>query len=354
MVAVLWAGSSEAPEKLVRDFYAPVLLGAVFSTFLFGINVSQFVKYATYGRQNPAWTHFIVALVFVTDTVQEVLAVYNVWFLSVQNFGNYDALVLPFWPTPVSLGILMAVIATVVQQYFIWHVKTFSQSWSLFGFLTLCSLASSVIALVNAILWLKSATIYTQRVQVCLTETSLGLVVFVNLVNAIVLLYYLLRHRSGFKRTDSAIRQLITSCVKTPLLNALVSLIDIVLYKITFPTTYTLMIAYPMGRVYTLSLLALVNSQTSLREDWHGVTDLDTHHPPRRGGRLSRSLRLSRPPEHVRVGVTIEQHAKVEVDPFARTKDRGRRSSRRSKTETTSVGSAKEREHELADLKFTV
>ena len=47
--------SSDAANKLlVRDYYAPVMLGTLLATFLFGINLNQFVSYLNY-RRNDKW-----------------------------------------------------------------------------------------------------------------------------------------------------------------------------------------------------------------------------------------------------------------------------------------------------------
>ena len=48
-------GSSDASNNLiVREYYAPVLLGTVFATFLFGVNLNQFVSYLNV-RQSDRW-----------------------------------------------------------------------------------------------------------------------------------------------------------------------------------------------------------------------------------------------------------------------------------------------------------
>ncbi|KAH9830819.1 uncharacterized protein C8Q71DRAFT_323390 [Rhodofomes roseus] len=350
-----------SPEHLVRNLFAPVLLGTVFSTFLYGVNISQFVRFITYGRQQSLWTYITVVTVFMADTAQACLEIYSLWDISVTNFGNYEALtgqVGQAWPTTVSLGILMGIIATAVQQYFIWRVKTFSQSWLLFGFLTLCSLASSMVEIVNASIALSNWTTWSAQMQITMVEIGLALNVVVNVVNALLLLYYLLKHRSGFRRTDSAISQLIVCCVETPLLNAFMALLDIIVFKATAQTYWVLIVGIPLGRVYTFSVLALINSQASLREAWHGVTDLDHATRLPRNTRFSRSLKFNSPIEPVRVGVTIEQHAQVAVDPFTRTrKDRRSRTSSRRTRDTVSDASGlkeHENEHELEDFKITV
>ncbi|TFY53476.1 hypothetical protein EVJ58_g9433 [Rhodofomes roseus] len=323
-----------------------------------------------------------VVTVFMADTAQACLEIYSLWDISVTNFGNYEALTGPSRSpcaafTDVRFVHVRDRIATAVQQYFIWRVKTFSQSWLLFGFLTLCSLASSMVEIVNASIALSNWTTWSAQMQITMVEIGLALNVVVNVVNALLLLYYLLKHRSGFRRTDSAISQLIVCCVETPLLNAFMALLDIIVFKATAQTYWVLIVGIPLGRVYTFvinylmcvgetdqdmprrfSVLALINSQASLREAWHGVTDLDHATRLPRNTRFSRSLKFNSPIEPVRVGVTIEQHAQVAVDPFTRTrKDRRSRTSSRRTRDTVSDASGlkeHENEHELEDFKITV
>lgn len=50
-------GSSNA--VLVREYYAPVMLGTILATFLFGVNTSQSVTYLNYRRNDPWLTQYV-------------------------------------------------------------------------------------------------------------------------------------------------------------------------------------------------------------------------------------------------------------------------------------------------------
>lgn len=50
----------------------------------------------------------MVAMLISVCALQECFAIYTLWFLSVQNFGNYPALVVEFWATMISLGVFTA------------------------------------------------------------------------------------------------------------------------------------------------------------------------------------------------------------------------------------------------------
>ncbi|KAH9840186.1 uncharacterized protein C8Q71DRAFT_893313 [Rhodofomes roseus] len=347
-----------ADELLVREYYAPVFLGTMFSTFLYGVNLNQFVSYLGY-RGYDAWlTQSMVAILFTMVTIQECFSLYSIWFFSVQNFGNYEALSIQCWATTASLGVV--IISIVVQQYFTWRVKIFSQSWILFGMLSLCSVSASVMDFVNTCASLAASDPVSLDAELAMVQATLAINVFVNVVDALLLLYYLLRHRTGFKRTDTVIRRLVVTCVESPLLNAFLSLVDMIVFKATFPTNWSLIAAIPLGQVYTLSILAMLNSRASLRDAWNGVTDIDVDQLQDRHGRLNRRITLSKQSEPVRVGVTVESHARVEVDPFAaRVKD-GRK--KRTKAGSASAGTTSvesvvksgRNEHEMEEFSIAV
>lgn len=46
--------SDAANRQIVREYYAPLMLGTIFATFLFGVNLNQFVSYLNY-RRNDRW-----------------------------------------------------------------------------------------------------------------------------------------------------------------------------------------------------------------------------------------------------------------------------------------------------------
>ena len=50
----------------------------------------------------------MVAMLFTVCAMQVCFSIYSLWFFSVQNFGNYSALVIQSWATTTALGILMA------------------------------------------------------------------------------------------------------------------------------------------------------------------------------------------------------------------------------------------------------
>jgi len=113
-------------------------------------------------------------------------------------------------------------------------------------------------------------------------------------------------------------------------------------FKTTFPANWFLIAAIPLGQVYTLSILVMLNSRANLRCAWSGVTDIDVDQLPQdRHIRINRNITLSKPTEPVRVGVTVEHHAQVAVDPFAaRVKDRRGRSAKRAKANEADTGMA--------------
>lgn len=49
-----------------------------------------------------------VAVIFTMCTLQLCFCIYSLWFFSVQNFGNYSALLTSFWAAVAAVGILMA------------------------------------------------------------------------------------------------------------------------------------------------------------------------------------------------------------------------------------------------------
>ncbi|KAG6845362.1 hypothetical protein H0H87_010471 [Tephrocybe sp. NHM501043] len=90
-------------------------------------------------------------------------------------------------------------------------------------------------------------------------------------VRSVVLSFVLSRSRTGFRKTDSIINRLIRGAIQTGLFASIFALADLFSFVLHGDTNLYAMFAYPIGRIYTNTLLDTLNARVSLKL-MHGST----------------------------------------------------------------------------------
>ncbi|KAH9165241.1 hypothetical protein EDB89DRAFT_334799 [Lactarius sanguifluus] len=121
--------SSLIPSDISRTT-APLLLGALFNCFLYGVLVVQVYSYHQYFPRDRGHNKILVHAIFIIETAQTLLsgADSSYWFVS--GFGNFGRLRRSFL-TPVDGPILNLFVSITVRSVFchrIWCIKK-SMSW---------------------------------------------------------------------------------------------------------------------------------------------------------------------------------------------------------------------------------
>ncbi|KAK7061421.1 hypothetical protein R3P38DRAFT_3166393 [Favolaschia claudopus] len=229
----------------------------------------------------PIFVRYIKTLVggvFVCDTVHQALISHTVYWYVISNYGNPDALPRLVWS--ILLEVLFnGFIGLIVQSFLMMRVWRLSN-----GNIILTLVASSFVLAEFA--WRLAQFALVLRLVFTIQSLSFqtwaelrelkGLSMAVNIIGAVsdtvitaILVYYLRRSRTGFKRSDTMITKLIQFSVSTGFLTsvcAIASLISI----LTWPQTLIYVVFYfSLGRLYFNSVLATLNA----RKDIRAITD---------------------------------------------------------------------------------
>ncbi|KZT00469.1 uncharacterized protein LAESUDRAFT_764600 [Laetiporus sulphureus 93-53] len=196
------------------------------------------------------------------------------WYYAVDNFGSPKHLEDTPWPY-VTTRLFVVLVSCPIQQFFAWRVKILGTSKPLFVISSTLSISGAALIVVDTIITLGSSESSRDMPDVDLTNVGLTIASACDLLIAFSLLYYLLKSRTGFKRTDNVILRLINTCVQTSLINAMVSSLDLAFFNAFKNANWCFIFAIPMGHVYTISLLALLTSRASLREKFGGITEIN-------------------------------------------------------------------------------
>uniref|UniRef100_A0A0W0F0W8 DUF6534 domain-containing protein n=1 Tax=Moniliophthora roreri TaxID=221103 RepID=A0A0W0F0W8_MONRR len=200
------------------------LLGIIVNTFLFGLVCYQFLVYKTTEFNDPTWIKTIIAALFLIDLLHSVVEIYGAWEMCVTNYANPGSLQFVSWVIPFTAA--TTAVAALIAQIFLGHRLAFQTAADL------------------------------------LITASLTIV--------------LSRSRTGFRRTDSIINRLIRGAIQTGFFVSIFALGDLFSFLFLEQTNWYAFFAFPIGRIYTNTMLDTLNSRRTIKQTVSSTYDVDT------------------------------------------------------------------------------
>lgn len=189
---------------------------------------------------------------------------YFLYWLTVTNYGNLEALALGHWPLNVS-AFFDGLVGALVQTFFAYRIYTLTGKW----YITVVSWLGSAtgFAMTFAITIISFKTqVATFSIQYSwLVTTGLVMLLFVDIVNTVSLCTYLRIERTGFSSTDSMLNKLFLWTLETGLLTSLAALLMVVLLLTEKSTTLWICISIFYAKLYSNSFMASLNGRQYLR-----------------------------------------------------------------------------------------
>ncbi|KAJ7314983.1 hypothetical protein DFH08DRAFT_894350 [Mycena albidolilacea] len=239
----------------------PILLGVFLNTYLYGLVTNQYINYVNHKFNDPAWIRAIVIILFVLDTTHSAVGIYAAWDLCVTNFNNPNIIGTLGWTIPFT-AIAMANSGVVTQVFLIHRVFKLTKSKWLVVFLATLSIGGYVcvwIATVKGGIMKEMAS--SSRQILLLVIGWLALFCTVDLLITAILIFVLVHSKTGFRHTDTIINRLIRGAIQTGLFVSMFALGDMFSFIFAPHTSFYMMFAYPIGRIYTNTLLDTLNAR---------------------------------------------------------------------------------------------
>ncbi|KAJ7164779.1 hypothetical protein C8R43DRAFT_1086174 [Mycena crocata] len=241
-----------------------LLLGLFFNTYLYGICTYQFVVYVQAKFKDSWWIKTVVGALFVTDTIHSAVAIYAAWDTCVTNYANPANLVYVGWTIPFTA--VATSFTAILTQFFLGHrVFLLTNSAPLFVLISVLSVLGFVFGCVAGI---KSGIINEVANFAPLAPyvtAWLALQTSADLLITLCLTVALTRSKTGFRTTDTIINRLIGGAIRTGLFASIFALADLFSFLLHRNTNLYAMFAYPIGRIYTNTLLNTLNSRANMK-----------------------------------------------------------------------------------------
>ncbi|KAK0472771.1 hypothetical protein IW261DRAFT_1660860 [Armillaria novae-zelandiae] len=270
--------SSSPPRRLnLITSQGGLLIGILFSVFLFGISTVQTWFYYQHYPKDRKTLKFMVATLWILELIHAVFACHSIYWYLALNYANPAALGTSIWSADSTL-IASGLITFQVHVFFAWRVWKLSAGRLpvlptmivrlriLLGGLELINIIKIFVGFAACALTITTSGLsfaagtfakYPHSISVTST-TALALSVFADLMIAFSISFFLRQGRSGLTKTDHIINRLIFWSMNVGILTSLLDLIVLITSEAQDNLNF-LAVFEVVASVYANSLLATLN-----------------------------------------------------------------------------------------------
>ncbi|KAJ6542155.1 hypothetical protein DFH09DRAFT_1368149 [Mycena vulgaris] len=242
----------------------PLLIGTWANSFLYMAELIQARYYFRHFKHDDWKLKTLVSVAFLVDTVSTVGDYACVYLYTITHAGDPGYLADQHWPIPLYL-FTTAVIAVLVQSFLVVRYWWFTRN-------ILVTLLNSFLGIVafggtfacGAIIAMFPAFKEREKVKIPATIWLVTEAV-ADLSIAMSLLWELRKARPTLVATQSVLDRLVALTIRSGTATATLAVATVIAFLLKEETNIPLGIAYPLGRVYVLSMLANLNVRRSGR-----------------------------------------------------------------------------------------
>nr|GAT53810.1 predicted protein [Mycena chlorophos] len=258
-------------------------VGVVVAATLYGVScVQTWFYFSRYGASDVWYIKTLVCVCLAFDTIHQALISHTVYFYAITNYNNPEALERLVWS--ILLEVLFnGLIGLLVQGFLtmrVWRLSNRNVCLTVVaGALVLAEFGCSPLPSNrtehslchqhrihrNESMQLKTWQDLGQLKPLSMTVNVLGAAS--DFVIAMILVYYLRRSRTGFKKSDTMIRKLIVFSVTTGLLVGVCAIASLVSILLWGQTLIYVAFYFSLGRLEFNTLLATLNARKDILAD---------------------------------------------------------------------------------------
>ncbi|KAJ3509657.1 hypothetical protein NLJ89_g5107 [Agrocybe chaxingu] len=241
-----------------------MFIGFFFNVLLLGMMTNQvYIYYSSYYRTDKPWIKIFVAGLYVAVIANTCFIFAYLYRSVITFFGDVENLGRSNWlfaSEPATTG----VIAMAVQSFFAWRVYALTSSIIATAILGALALATGVSAIITG--WEVGRRATFVEFAAFKHTVILWLVASVVCDVGITAILVVYLHKTGFRRSDRMINQIIRVTMQTGLLTMIVATADLIVYLVD-PSGTHLMINYSLAGLYSNSLMSSLNSRKGWKYD---------------------------------------------------------------------------------------
>ncbi|PBK88480.1 hypothetical protein ARMGADRAFT_1167949 [Armillaria gallica] len=257
----------------------PQIIGDLLNWGLFGtLSMQLYLYYLAFPKDRRS-IKCLVYGIYIVEFVQTMIVTHDTFASFGYGFGELEALteVCSSW---LVVPIMDAITASVGQGFYAYRIYILSRSRIVPAFVICVSFTSSVAVIITGVYMFQASDITKLNDQK--TSISLGIsaagYALCDIVIAICMTYYLMRHNTSFPQTRILITKLIRLIIETGSLTAVVALAALILF-FAFPhQTFYVTPGLVLSELYANTIYMVLNSRFRIiggRDIYTSSTDME-------------------------------------------------------------------------------
>ncbi|KAA1466888.1 hypothetical protein DENSPDRAFT_831794 [Dentipellis sp. KUC8613] len=245
-----------------------LLAGLILNAILYGLLCLQSYQFFNnFGKGDRLYLRTLVSFLWILDTFQLVLNCHAVFHYLISNYDRPDALQISIWSINIETGISTTIIF-LVRGFFaarVWQLS--NRSKVLASITVILSLAQLGLGYSLTVLCFVIKRFDKLPDYVVPVSIQSAISVLTDMTISAPLIYYLMKSKTGRKRTNSVINVLLMWAVNTALITGINELLQLITW-VTMSTNLVFIIFHLVtAKLYTNSMLAMLNGRSKVREE---------------------------------------------------------------------------------------
>ncbi|KAJ7588200.1 hypothetical protein C8J56DRAFT_1050259 [Mycena floridula] len=249
-------------QQIAEKIFGPVLVGVLFSTILYGINVVQiFTYHETSSKRDSIWICGLVFVLFFSVTINTAFNMFAIYQPLVQQFGQLQSVM------PVYLRIdpiMTAIVSMPVQVLMAWRIKVVTEMMLWSGIIIVIAMVSFAASIWTTVLVALQPDFSKYSQIRAAPSTWLITSATADIIIAGVLVYSMHTRKSGVNTSlDAYMNYIIRVTVQTGALTAVFALCDALIFSILKDTTIFFAWDLSLSKLYLMTILCSLNTRDS-------------------------------------------------------------------------------------------
>ncbi|KAF9442463.1 hypothetical protein P691DRAFT_649194, partial [Macrolepiota fuliginosa MF-IS2] len=243
----------------------PMLIGLLINMFLFGTMMVQVYIYYTTYKEDCIWLKLLIFAVFIVDAVNAAENILYIYAGVITHFGDSEYLTkvsggmsMIFCLDSASSPLLQVIIGIIVQLFFAWRIFALTRSWVM---VTVVAALASVVSPPHMRFFLTQILQYSGHSRDVFVILWLAGTSAADIVITASLVWYLQRHKTGFRASDMMVNHVIRVTIQTGLVTSVVAIMDLVFFLVKPDSGMHMLFNIPLSKVYSNSLASSLNSR---------------------------------------------------------------------------------------------
>lgn len=255
---------SASPPSLNNTFGA-LLVGSFVAAALYGLTTHQFFRYFRMYPRDPMKLKRLIGVLWVLDTLHLILTMHSSYYYLVTHYFQAPVLAEGVWSFRLTIS-LTGVITLLTHAFFAQRIYILSDGkpW-VSGLIMITAIVrlGFCIGTTSLSFSARSFAKFSANYE-WLLGTTLGSAALSDFVITGALLYYLVNSGRGFSRNDTIFDRILIYVINTGLLTSVLALADFICAVTMTNNLIFLGIYFINSKMYTNSLLAVLNARRSM------------------------------------------------------------------------------------------